>query len=172
MSNPLRLFFALWPDDVTRSALARLQFDLTGQKALFRNLHVTLAFLGEQDASLLPVLQEVLTQLDANSMQLEIDRRGHFSRNRIAWAGMQHPPLELTQLQENLVLALRAKQISFADNAIFKPHITLAREADAPPALQFPAIHWHVKHVALVQSLNTADGLQYDVLASKWLKKV
>lgn len=167
----LRLFFALWPDDTTRSALSRLQFDLSGRKTRYRNFHITLAFLGEQPAEVLHGLQEVLDQLDGPSMALEIDRRAHFARNRIAWAGMSQVPPALPQLQEDLVKLLRAHHIQFADNAVFKPHITLAREADAPPALEFEAIHWHAKQVALVQSVESSDGAQYQVLASHWLRR-
>lgn len=171
MNKQIRLFFALWPDDMTRSALARLQFDLSGSKTRYRNFHVTLAFLGEQDIEVLPVLEDVLAALDAPSMHLMIDRRGQFSRQKIAWAGMKQSDATLEKLQSDIVTALRTKQISFADNAIFKPHITLARESAEPPELDFPAIAWHAKQVALVQSLETPDGLQYDVLASHWLKR-
>ncbi len=171
MSQQIRLFFALWPDDMTRSALARLQFDLTGSKTRYRNFHITLAFLGEQDVDVLPKLEEVLAKLEGSSMHLQIDKRAHFARNRIAWAGMRDNCAELHSLQANLVASLREQNIHFADNAIFKPHFTLAREADAPPAMEFAPIAWHAKQVALVQSLDTADGLQYDVLASHWLKR-
>ncbi len=171
MSKQLRLFFALWPDDMTRSALARLQFDLTGNKTRYRNFHITLAFLGEQAVEVLPKLEDVLAKLDGPSMHLQIDKRAHFARNKIAWAGMRDKCEELHTLQANLVAALRTQGIQFADNAIFKPHFTLAREADAPAAMEFAPIAWHAKQVALVQSLDTAEGLQYDVLASHWLKR-
>lgn len=171
MNKQIRLFFALWPDDMTRSALARLQFDLSGSKTRYRNFHITLAFLGEQDSTVLPVLEDVLASLDAPSMHLSLDRRGHFSRQKIAWAGMTQSNANLEKLQKDIVQALRDKNISFADNAIFKPHVTLARDNAAPPEQDFPPIAWHAKQVALVQSLDTPDGLQYDVLASHWLKR-
>ena len=45
-TETLRLFFALWPDDPTRSALAQLQTPIRGRITPYEHLHLTLAFLG------------------------------------------------------------------------------------------------------------------------------
>ncbi len=172
MSNKLRLFYALWPDDVCRSALARLQFDLAGSKTRYRNFHVTLAFLGEQDAAALPLLQQVLERITTPCFEMQIDRRGHFARPRVSWAGCRQEAPALMQMQAALVADLRQQGIQFADRALFNPHVTLARDTDsAPPPLDVTPITWHAKQVALVQSVQAEDGLRYDVLASHWLKK-
>lgn len=167
-----RLFYALWPDEVTRSALARLQFELHGNKTRFRNLHITLAFLGDQEPDLLPMLQSVLAELDGNEMTLQIDRLGYFARNRIAWAGMKHPPDALINLQATLTEKLKQHQVLFESRALFRPHLTLVRDADAPPETEFAPIIWHAKQVTLVESVLQDDGAHYQVLASHWLQKV
>lgn len=173
LANPkqCRLFYALWPDEVTRSALARLQFELHGNKTRFRNFHITLAFLGDQDAGLLPVLQSILGQLEGNEMSLKIDQLGHFPRNRIAWAGMKQPPAELIRLQAMLTEKLTQNQIRFESRALFKPHLTLARDAEAPAQQEFAPIIWHAKQVTLMQSVLQDDGPHYQVLASHWLAR-
>ena len=167
-----RLFFALWPDEITRSALARVQFELHGNKTRYRNFHITLAFLGDQPETMLPELQTILTQLDGAEMYLELDRIGYFARQRIAWAGMTREPPALKQLQTRLTAQLSTHHVQFESRAVFRPHITLVRDADAPGTAEFPPIVWHAKQVTLMQSLMQEDGLQYQVLASHWLQRV
>lgn len=166
-----RLFYALWPDDVTRSALARLQFELHGNKTRYRNFHVTLAFLGDQEPTLLPTLQGILAQLDGSEMSLQIDKLGYFPRNRIGWAGMSQPSDALNRLQVLLTEKLKENQVRFESRALFKPHLTLVRDADAPAVVEFAPIIWHAKQVTLVQSVLQDDGPHYQVLASHWLQR-
>ena len=167
-----RLFFALWPDDTTRSALARLQFELHGNKTRYRNFHITLAFLGDQSETMLPELQNILAHLSGMEMVLQLDRIGYFARQRIAWAGMTQEPPGLKRLQTDLTAQLSGHHVQFESRAVFRPHITLVRDADDPGAMDFPPIVWHAKQVTLMQSLVQDDGLHYQVLASHWLQRV
>jgi 2'-5' RNA ligase len=167
----LRLFYALWPDDATRSALARLQFELHGNKTRYRNFHITLAFLGDQPEAALPQLKASLAHLAGEEMTLTIDRLGYFAKQRIAWAGMSQPHEALNQLQTQLTASLSEQQVRFESRALFRPHITLARDADRPAHEEIPPIIWHAKQVTLMQSVNHEDGLQYQVLASQWLQR-
>ncbi len=166
-----RLFYALWPDEITRSALARVQFELHGNKTRYRNFHITLAFLGDQPEAMLPELQTILTQLDGSEMNLELNRVGYFARQRIAWAGMRQEPPALKQLQTDLTAQLSGHHVRFESRALFRPHITLVRDADDPGMVEFPPIVWHAKQVTLMQSETLEDGLQYKVLASHWLQR-
>jgi RNA 2',3'-cyclic 3'-phosphodiesterase len=166
-----RLFYALWPDDITRSALARLQFELHGNKTRYRNFHITLAFLGDQPETMLPELQTILSGLDGSEMNLELNRIGYFTRQRIAWAGMSQEPPALKQLQTHLTAQLSEHHVRFESRALFRPHITLVRDADAPAIVEFPPIIWHAKQVTLMQSVTIEDGLEYKVLASHWLQR-
>lgn len=167
----LRLFYALWPDDPTRSALLRLQQSIQGRKIPYGNLHITLAFLGQQTSDQLPVLKEILTHLPSTSLTLILDRIGYFSKNRIAWAGVHEVPEALASLQQHLAQVLTEKGISFDSQLKFKPHITLARDAAPPPDTTFTPIAWQADQVALVQSVTKQEGSTYQVLESRQLDK-
>lgn len=168
-SESLRLFFALWPDDLTRGELVQLQQSIQGRRIPYGNLHITLAFLGQQPASQLPVLKEILMHLPSMPLSLTLDRVAYFSRNRIAWAGMHAVPDSLVALQQNLAQALTQAGISFDNQPKFKPHITLARDAAPPPDVVFTPITWNANHAALVQSVMKPGGSNYEVLALRRL---
>jgi RNA 2',3'-cyclic 3'-phosphodiesterase len=169
LENPdmMRLFFALWPDENTREQLSALQHELQGRKTRHANLHMTLAFLGNQPESLLPILEKILNKLTVPDIRLTIDRLGYFSRQRIAWAGMQNVPASLLQLHDELNAALEQSGIAFDRRDDFKPHITLARDAPPPGNQNFAPIGWHACHMALVRSHMKQPGISYQVLASR-----
>jgi 2'-5' RNA ligase len=153
-----KLFFALWPDPATRAALVRLLPLVQGRHIPPAKLHLTLAFLGQQDATRLPVLLAILERLAVPAMQLRIDCLGYFARPHIAWAGMAQPPAALLDMQAQLMAALTAAGFDPATHGEFKPHITLAREAkQAPPSNGFEPVLWNVSQVALVES-DTVTG--------------
>ncbi|HJV52736.1 MAG TPA: RNA 2',3'-cyclic phosphodiesterase [Noviherbaspirillum sp.] len=163
----LRLFYALWPDDLTRGELRRLQQSIHGRKTSYANLHITLAFLGQQPATLLPALKDILMHLPRTALSLTLDRIGYFSRNRIAWAGMHAVPDALPGLQQSLAQALTQNGIAFDSQLRFKPHITLARDAAPPLDIVFDPIAWQANHVALVQSVMKPEGSTYQVLEAR-----
>lgn len=169
-SPSLRLFFALWPDEATRSALAGLL--PSGQPGAGRptapeNLHLTMAFLGMQPAQVLPALKQVLQALAFPELRLQLDCYGYFQRARIAWLGMQHPPPALLQLQRELSAALGQCGIGHDGESVFRPHVTLARNAPAPPRGAEPEIIWQAPQLALVRSTTTPGGPIYEVLAQR-----
>lgn len=168
-TDTLRLFFALWPDDATRTALQQLQAPMRGRMIPYANLHLTLTFLGQQPASLLAGAREVLSHLSVPPPSLTLDRVGYFPRNRIAWIGMHDVPADLMALQQELADALQQRGIPFDSQKTFKPHITLARDASLPTDLAFDPIPWRASHVALVQSVTKAEGACYEVIASRSL---
>jgi 2'-5' RNA ligase len=149
-----KLFFALWPDEETRQALARLQQPVDGRLIPPEKLHLTMAFLGQQPADALPVLQSILRDVAVPPLTLEIDCYGYFKRPHIAWAGMRAPPAKLLAVQAELMKRLEAAGFSAATHGEFKPHVTLAREAQEAPA-EFTAapVLWRVEGLALVESM-------------------
>lgn len=165
-TQTLRLFYALWPDDATRAALARLQTTVSGRKVAYENLHMTLAFLGEQAVGTLPALREILAALPVVEMPLILDRIGYFTKSRIAWAGTHAAPAELIALQRDLMNELSRRNILADTRSSLKPHITLARDAAAPDDPPFDPIHWHAGHVCLVASSAGPKGVCYRLLAS------
>jgi 2'-5' RNA ligase len=163
----LRLFYALWPDDATRERLAQLQSHVRGKPTRYDNLHITLAFLGEQPADVLPALRTILDRLPRKDIVLTLDRLDYFARKRIAWAGPHATPAALNDLVHALVRELTAHSIAFDQRSNFKPHATLARDADAPPDFAFESIVWHADRIALVQSVMQPDGVSYRVIAEQ-----
>jgi 2'-5' RNA ligase len=165
----LRLFYALWPDDATREALMRLQAPLHGRKTHYRNLHMTLAFLGQQSADVLPALKKILDDLPRAQISLVVDRIGYFTQNRIAWAGTHDVPAALVALQRDLAQRLAQNNIVFDDRSNFRPHVTLARDTAPPEELPFEPFVWNVDHVALVESVTDRDGVVYRVIGLRQL---
>lgn len=165
----VRLFYALWPDDATRTALMRLQTGLPGRKIPYDDLHVTLAFLGAQSVTTLTLLKEILDGLQTSAPMLTLDRVSYFKKNRIVWAGMHAVPHALLMLQRDLVSELEEKRVSFDRQLDFTPHVTLARDALAPSDAAFTPIVWQADEMALVESVTGAEGAHYRVLASRSL---
>ncbi len=159
-----RLFYALWPDATTRTALATLCAALSGNRMQPGNLHLTLAFLGQQPQTLLPVLKKISAALPPLDEPLHIDHLGFFKRRRIVWAGLHNPPAELFALQETLAQQLRQHQISFDDQPAFKPHITLARDSVLPQETAITPIHMVAGRIVLVESISRPEGVLYRLL--------
>jgi len=162
------LFYALWPDETTRAALAMLQAQVRGRLIRPPNLHLTLAFLGPQPNERLPTLKSVLDGVHAAPIKLTIDRLGHFGKNRIAWAGTHALPPELSTLRQALTAALAQTAVPF-DGKVFRPHITLARDAGPPPDLPFEPFDWLADRIVLARSPLAGEKPFYRVLASKTL---
>lgn len=168
-ADKLRLFYALWPDELTRMKLAALQQQVSGRKMSAQNLHLTLAFLGNQSHTLLPMLEEILHQLPLQSMQIDIDRLDYFSKPRIAWAGPKSAPAALFTLQTDLIQALEEAHIQLKPVAGFRPHITLTRDAPPPITAEIQTVRWEAKEMALLQSVSSLQGPQYQVMAQRTL---
>jgi 2'-5' RNA ligase len=160
----LRLFYALWPDESTRTALTRLQASLAGRMMHRQDLHITLAFLGQQPATLLPLLHAILRQLPQPDVRLQLDRIGYFPRSRIVWAGMDSVPDALSELHDELGLRLAENGIRSVQHGSFTPHVTLARDAPAPTMSPLDPVQWHANRMVLVQSVNATQAERYRVL--------
>lgn len=167
----MRLFFALWPDETTRARLAALQGDVKGRKTKPGNLHLTLAFLGEQADPALPALHTLLQQLTVPGMRLTVDHVAYRKRQRMVWAGLHDVPESLLALQGEICTGLDQCGIAFDRRNRFTPHITLARDALPAEPIPFEPIAWHACQVSLVQSVTEATGVIYKVLASQYCKE-
>ena len=97
-----RLYYALWPDEPTLRELEVVQADVVGRKTQKDQLHLTLAFLGNQPIGKLPVLAPVLEQLPETGFVIELDQYGYFKQQRIAWIGCAEVPLALLDLRKSL----------------------------------------------------------------------
>jgi len=125
----MRLFIATDLPEPVRNRFARLRSDIPGTRWVApEQLHLTLAFLGEVDASGCEQLQAELAKIEADSFTLHFGRTGCFPhpRNpRVLWIGLRPEPslLRLAQLVREAVLLRGIPQ----EEHPFTPHITLAR---------------------------------------------
>jgi 2'-5' RNA ligase len=162
----LRLFFALWPGETVRAALAGLQRDLRGRPTARENLHLTMAFLGAQPEGVLPALRETLAGMPSPDITLVIDRIGYFSRARIVWAGLSEAPPGLREWQTQLAAKLVAQGVGHDREFGFTPHVTLMRNA-APPEMQaIDPIRWEAPRLVLVSSETRPEGPRYELIAA------
>lgn len=162
-----RLFYALWPDALVAEKLEGLQSGLAGKKTQRQDFHLTLAFLGEQPAQALPVLESVLCGLSRPDMTMVLDRYGCFERLDLLWAGMSSVPQALLDLQLKLSTALRASGVAFRQETAFRPHITLARKVRTMPETDFSPIVWSAYSLVLAQSESMPGEGRYRILASR-----
>jgi 2'-5' RNA ligase len=163
-----RLFYALWPDDATRSALLALQSQLSGGRPTpAANLHLTLAFLGRQPSSALPALRGIPARWPDFDCSLRFEKFGYFQRPRIAWTGMHDVPASLSGLQQSLLDALEEEKIVLSgEQGHFVPHVTLMRNAPAPTMQEIAPVVWRATRIVLAESVATPNGVAYHVLAT------
>ena len=150
-----RLFFALWPDDGVRRALAawqRAHLPDDCRPTHPADLHLTLHFLGQVEEVRLRALLALGRGLPLPAFSLDIERIGYWARPRVLWAGPARTPLPLTRLHAQLGRGLQALGFEL-DPRPFRPHVTLARKVRRPPAETAPpSLRWEVREWALLES--------------------
>jgi RNA 2',3'-cyclic 3'-phosphodiesterase len=148
-----RLFFALWPGEMQRAALAKVQMGLRshrGRLAHAQDLHITLVFLGDLDVDRRACAEQAAGRVRAAPFSLTLDRVGCFPRARILWCGVSERPQPLLSLLcslngELLDCGFRPERRPFA------PHVTLVRKARPLSARELtPPIAWSVSAFVLV----------------------
>lgn len=169
-TSPVRLFFALWPTEAERKALASWQPPLSqlcgGRVTPADALHNTLVFLGIVEQYRLEALQLAAQEVRGETFELQLDSARYWGHNHIVYAAPNRVPPQLVQLVRNLEQHLAAHHFAF-DQRPYKPHITLLRHAQwkDEPLPEMPLVTWHVRDFALVQSLSSEIGVRYQALA-------
>ncbi|CAH1081073.1 RNA 2',3'-cyclic phosphodiesterase [Candidatus Nitrotoga sp. 1052] len=165
-----RLFFALWPSETERTALALWQpllHELCDGRAMRpATLHVTLMFLGEVAENRLEALQLAAREVDFQRFYLELLEAHYWGHNHIVYAAPEVVPSQHTSLVNELQSKLLNHRFQFEQRP-YKPHVTLLRNAkwsDAPLPRQ-SKVCWQVSDFVLVQSLSDEQGACYEVLA-------
>ena len=159
-----RLFFALWPNEETRAALAESSRPALracgGRTVTPGRYHVTLAFLGDlprAQADLIPAALSVALAPFA----VIFDHFGSFAgrgRPRVLWFGPSENPEGLATLATELRGELDRAGVDY-DRRDFRPHVTLARKVTKLPELNDPQpVAWPVHDFVLVESKLTPDG--------------
>ena len=160
-----RVFFALWPDDTTRSALrfaTQRAVQASGGRPIAKgNLHLTVAFLGELSAQGLAVARAV-PPIQVGGFEITLDAVGVWPESKILWLAPLAPPPALGELEARLWDELAERGFR-AEERIYRPHVTLARRARAIEEVVEP-VRWPVRELALVQSLPYGKTAHYEVL--------
>jgi 2'-5' RNA ligase len=136
----MRLFIAIKISPDVRAALAALlkEFSAIAPQVKWvrpENMHLTLKFLGETDASKLTAMQAALSAIrSSQSVTLHFSGLGFFpnaKRAKVFWAGMDASP-NLPSLAAEIDQAVHKLGFPLEDRP-FTPHLTLARFQ--PPCL-------------------------------------
>jgi RNA 2',3'-cyclic 3'-phosphodiesterase len=162
-----RIFFALWPDNDTRSSLCTITQQFKDEK--FRlvkksNLHITLEFLGEVSEDDLQQLVEKSNGIQAEPFEIELTRIGWWRKPGVLWIGTHHSPKQLIHLVESIKQIVEQQGLE-TDKRSYEPHVTIARKVKQ---LQLPKqsidIRWQVNSFVLVISKPTNSGVEYHVI--------
>lgn len=168
----MRCFVALWPDAAARTRLDALAERLhaafpRARRMQARNLHLTLAFIGELDEARAVELAAAVSAAPADSSgtpDWALTETGAFERARVLWAGGA-PPAALTDLAGRVRALLDAQGIRY-DRKPFVPHVTLLRDlprgaaALAASAIE-PPIRWPLGPAVLLRSDPDREGSRY-----------
>lgn len=166
-----RLFFALWPDDCLRRAIIERREMLgpvSRKRVPGRNLHLTLAFLGDRPAGELPEVERAADSIRSPAFGLTLDRFGWFARAGVVWLGGEAPG-PARALARSLNAAMQELEIRL-DGRPLVPHVTLFRKVRRRPDLPAPdPLRWAADGFALIESI---PGRPYQVLRTWPLESV
>jgi RNA 2',3'-cyclic 3'-phosphodiesterase len=185
----MRLFLGIAIDDGAREAASAVVADLRRRLARERadgalkwveheNLHVTLRFLGQVDAAVLPPLQDALRPpIGFPPLELVIGGAGCFPPSgppRVLWLGVARGVGAARRIYDEL--DRRLGPFGFEREArAYSPHVTLGRvrelRQDAGRRLReglksvtSPLVSLTVRHVTLYRSHLSSAGPRYEVL--------
>ncbi|WP_321301652.1 RNA 2',3'-cyclic phosphodiesterase [uncultured Sphaerochaeta sp.] len=171
----MRLFYALLFPESTLQQLTSIQNTIVpylskGNPTSKGNLHLTLAFLGEQDEKILPLLSDILEAMPKREMEVLFNHVGTFPKQGgdIIYSGIAHHT-GLFQLQKTLVALLQAYHVVFKDTR-FKAHITLFRRARFTELPEIAGFSSKAKSITLMQSHRVQGILTYTPLFSKTIQ--
>ena len=162
----LRLFFALACPPGLAEAVCnwRDSVGVEGRPVDQANLHLTLAFLGNQPAAAVNGLKQLADTVRVDAFTLQLDQLQMIGKDFACLIPSQSPAL-LMSLVEQLHAGLSAFGVVL-DTRPFLPHVTLSRQVRASPDMQPQAFQWPVRRFGLYVSENTSRGVHYRELAS------
>lgn len=175
----MRLFFAIDLPAEVKAHVAAACDALALDRARWRlvradALHLTLRFLGEVDASLLPALRAIGSGAVARlpGIPCSLGTLGTFPRGaraRILWVGLEDRSAggDLARLARALEDGVRGAGFAPEERA-FAPHVTIARARTPtrPPALPpaAPQASFVARELALVRSHLGPAGSRYELV--------
>ncbi len=167
MTDPHRLFLALWPNAETRLQLAAVADRWTHHPVPAANLHMTLVFFGSCNLGKWRCINAAVSTIVSKPFELDIDCLGGWQRSRTQWLGTSRAPEALGELVQALDSALLACDFKRKQQS-FVPHITLSRKQLNPGSqANLDVIHWFVDEFVLAESVSSGAGVQY-IVRSRW----
>lgn len=128
MTRTMRAFVAIDLPDYARDAITDLQAALpAGQPVPAENLHLTLAFLGEQPEEMIEEAHIGLQRIGAPDFELKLTGLDTFggSAPRVLFVGVERNEA-LVRLSKMVRSAMHGAGLQI-DRKRFRPHVTLAR---------------------------------------------
>lgn len=165
----MRLFIAIEIPDVLKKVLGTLRRDIHGARWVpAEQIHLTLAFLGEVDESVVENLNTELARIKLPEFELCFSGAGCFPgshRPRVLWVGLK-PDSHLNDLASRVHASVLSVGIPQEERP-FSPHITLARLKLSPSSsietfleqngtMKLPP--FRVREFTLFQSRLTSQG--------------
>lgn len=158
-----RLFISLPMDAAWSAALESIQEKLKaegtqGRFMKLKNLHITLAFIGETTKE--AAIRAILEELPFPATTLQLTQMGNFGK--LVYAGVQVEPAlveYVRQLKERLFEAGIP-----VDRKPFRPHITLMRACPEWKPVALPELTMRADTAELMLSEFTDDGMKYTPL--------
>ena len=176
-----RVFFALWPDEEVRAALAHATHKAVrasgGRPVPMHNLHATLLFLGSVAESCLPDLIAIgslvasASEVRTSAPELVFERIEFWAKAHLLVATTAAPasgPAHAVAVALAEMLQRETSRLGLThDLKPFRAHVTLARRVvRVSRSFDMRAVHWALNEFALVESRTAPEGSQYSVLES------
>jgi len=166
-----RLFLGLWPPAAVRAQIASISQGLSlegGRLIVPINLHMTLAFLGDCDATRRECIELAAASVTAPVFRLNLAAIQWRRRTGIVWLTASKVPEPLAQLIASLSCALVPCGHA-PDSRPFRAHVTVARNVRRlRGGPRVASIEWYVRDYCLVSSTLTPHGSDYAVV-KRWL---
>jgi len=174
----MRAFVAIDVPDPVRDVLEDLQERVPfGKLTDPEQMHLTLAFLGEQPDDLIQSAHEALEGIRFPAFDLHLRGLGTFGNREptVLWAGIKDPS-QVKALHDRILPALHGAGIVL-ERKRFRPHVTLARfdRSGAPDHERlaqflsrwesFPSPPFRVESFGLRRSTPRPKGAIHDLLA-------
>ena len=161
-----RLFFALAPDVSVRQAIAAAlpAEPAPGRPVPPANYHVTLAFLGTLEPPRREAALAAAAEVTAEAFELRFQQLVLWERARARVLEPEAVPAAAMALRERLVGALTRHGVPFDDRP-WRPHLTVARRARSPFAVEPLDVVMACRAFALFESRSGPEGVTYQSLA-------
>ncbi|MDH5651364.1 MAG: RNA 2',3'-cyclic phosphodiesterase [Gammaproteobacteria bacterium] len=161
-----RLFFALWPAPAVAELITeRMAACLPRCRRIPpANLHITLAFIGDVEATKAVCVQQAADRISSREFTLNLSQTGFWRRPGVVWIAPETTPAALIQLHGDLSRALKDCGCQ-PETRPYHPHLTLCRKArHGPTTGMIEPITMLINEFVLVQSRLSAAGAEYKIL--------